>query len=49
MVISLPAFMNVTAVYCVIPLGSAIMPLLTMVTIPVTLEVPPGLETNPTK
>jgi hypothetical protein len=49
MVISPPAFMKVTAVNSAIPLGSLIKPVFTVITTPVMLDVPPGLETNPTK
>jgi hypothetical protein len=49
MVIEVPELSNVTTVSDVVPLGLDANPLLTAVTVPVTLLLPPGLETNPTK
>lgn len=42
-------FSKVTVVVGVMPFKSDTSPLLTVVTVPVMLAVPPGLETNPTK
>ncbi|PYX49560.1 MAG: hypothetical protein DMG79_08340 [Acidobacteria bacterium] len=47
--IEVPELTNVTRVSDVVPVGPDANPLLTAVTVPVTLVLPVGLETKPTK